>query len=126
MWEEEPTHMKLLLVHERLGAFAGAESNILATADGLKERGHDVGILHGNPTGKGEATWREIFGHRFPLAQNRNAPRVRGALETFQPDAIYVHKISDLEILEALLDSDVPLVRMVHDQIGRASCRERV
>src|SRR5258706_10877884 len=32
MWEEEPTHMKLLFVHERFGAFAGAESNILATA----------------------------------------------------------------------------------------------
>src|SRR5882724_11387152 len=115
MWEEEPTQMKLLFVHERLGAFAGAESNILATAGELKLRGHTVGILHGNPTGKGEAAWREIFGHRFPLAQNRNAPRVRDALEEFQPDAIYVHKISDLEILQALLDSEAPLVRMVHD-----------
>ena len=59
--------MKLLFVHERFGALAGAEANILATARELKQRGHTVGVLHGPGTGKGEQLWRETFTHAFPL-----------------------------------------------------------
>ncbi|HEY2329651.1 MAG TPA: glycosyltransferase family 4 protein [Verrucomicrobiae bacterium] len=107
--------MKVLFVHERFGAFAGAEANILATADALKLRGHTVGILHGPSTGKGLAAWSGAFSHHFPLATNRDASAALAALNEFQPDVIYAHKLADLETLEALLDSGVPLVRMVHD-----------
>jgi glycosyltransferase involved in cell wall biosynthesis len=107
--------MKLLFVHERFGAFAGAESNILVTAAELKARGHRLAILHGAATGKNEAAWRETFGHCFPLAQNGNAMRAREALAGFQPDVIYVHKMADLNVLKTLLDSTAPLTRMVHD-----------
>jgi glycosyltransferase involved in cell wall biosynthesis len=37
------------------------------------------------------------------------------ALETFQPDVVYVHKMANLGVIEALVASGVPLVRMVHD-----------
>jgi len=40
---------------------------------------------------------------------------VAEALETFSPDVIYVHKMPDLAVLEALVASGRPLVRMVHD-----------
>ena len=106
--------MKLLFVHERFGALAGAESNILATATELKQRGHSVAILHGRATGKGEANWENIFEHRFPLGAN-HAARVGEVWEAFQPDLVYVHKTADLELLEALLATATPLVRMVHD-----------
>jgi glycosyltransferase involved in cell wall biosynthesis len=115
MWEEEPTHMKLLFVHERFGAFAGAESNILATAGALKLRGHTIGILHGPPTGKSIPAWSDAFPQRFGLAPGDNAAITLAAEGTFQPDAIYVHKLADLEVVKTLLDSAVPLVRMVHD-----------
>jgi glycosyltransferase involved in cell wall biosynthesis len=107
--------MKLLFAHERFGALAGAESNILATAAELKQRGHTVGILHGTPTGKGETAWQSVFEQRFPMSAGENGARVHAALEAFRPDAIYVHKLADLEVLEALLGSMTPLVRMVHD-----------
>jgi glycosyltransferase involved in cell wall biosynthesis len=107
--------MKLLFVHERFGAFAGAEANILATAGELKQRAHVVGLLHGPVTGKGGQAWEETFEHRFPLASPNTIPPVREVLKTFQPDVVYVHKIADLEVLQELLVAGVPLVRMVHD-----------
>src|SRR5437588_5767051 len=107
--------MKLLFVHERFGALAGAEANILATARELKQRGHTVGVLHGPGTGKGEQLWRETFTHAFPLPSAGKAIDVLDVINLFQPDLAYIHKMADLEVLEALLASETPLVRMVHD-----------
>jgi glycosyltransferase involved in cell wall biosynthesis len=113
--EVKPGCMRILFVHENFGAFGGAEANILATATELKERGHTVGILHGPSTGKGEAAWNETFQHRFPLHLGRGISGEASARAIFQPDVIYVHKMSDPDVLEALLESGVPSVRMVHD-----------
>lgn len=107
--------MKLLFVHEKSGAFAGAESNILAAATELKNRGHVVGLLHGTVTGKGQAEWHETFQNRFSLEANGGAAIVPRVLDMFGPDAIYLHKMADLKVLEALLASRLPIVRMVHD-----------
>jgi glycosyltransferase involved in cell wall biosynthesis len=107
--------MKLLFVHERLGALAGAESNILATARELNCRGHTVGLLHGSPTHLGQEQWEAVFPHRFPLAQSDNTWRTLAAVETFQPNVVYVHKMADLEVIRSLLTTRLPLVRMVHD-----------
>lgn len=114
MWDIEPKHLRLLFVHERFGALGGAESNLLATARALKERGHAVGILHGASTGRGETEWRETFQSRFSPGPNRSGS-VRAALRAFQPGVAYVHKMADLDVLEALLNSGLPLVRMIHD-----------
>src|SRR3954470_586076 len=107
--------MKILFVHDRFGAFGGAESNALLTAAELKRRGHTVGILHGPVTGRGETSWRGTFSHFYALAPEGHRERVRAALWDFQPDAAYVHKISDLEVLDELGSSQVPVARMVHD-----------
>lgn len=107
--------MKLLFVHERYGSMAGAEANAHITATELKRRGHTVGIIHGPSTGKGQAAWQETFSKRFSLSERGNAMRVRAALDFFQPDIVYVHKMADLEVIQALVASGVPLVRMVHD-----------
>jgi glycosyltransferase involved in cell wall biosynthesis len=107
--------MRILFVHERFGAFGGAEANVLATATELKERGHSVGILHGPYTGKGEAAWLSTFEHRFPFARGSEPATELAACESFQPELIYIHKLSNLELLENLLDSGTPIIRMVHD-----------
>src|SRR6185369_10823138 len=44
-----------------------------------------------------------------------NSSATHAALEAFQPDAVYVHKMADPDVLAALVESARPLVRMVHD-----------
>jgi len=107
--------MRLLFVHDRFGALAGAEVNLQLTAAALKNRGHEVALLHGAPTGKGEAVWRELFPERFALTNGNNSAPARAALDAFRPDAVYIHKMSEARVLEVLAQSGVPVVRMVHD-----------
>lgn len=106
--------MKILYVHERFGALAGAEANAFITAEQLGLRGHEMGILHGPGTGKNESGWHEVFPNAFSLGDTP-AESTNSALAKFQPDVIYVHKMADLDVIEALVASGRPLVRMVHD-----------
>ena len=109
--------MKILYVHERFGALAGAEANVFLVARELAGRGHTIGILHGPGTGRGEDDWRAVFQHRFALAEGADGPAavMRRALAEFHPDAVYVHKLPDLEVIQGLTESGLPLARMVHD-----------
>lgn len=112
--------MRLLFVHERFGAFGGAEANVLATAAELTHRGHTLALVHGPATGREEARWMETFGERRLLALDHSdngngvAPLV-AMLRDFKPDVVFLHKLSHLPALETLADSGVPVVRMVHD-----------
>src|SRR6185436_20296276 len=101
--------------HERFGAWAGAEANLHATAVALKERGHATAIMHGPGTGRAEKSWHDTFSDRFPLDGKNDAEAVVAALEHFQPDLMYLHKLADLKVLETVAASGVPVVRMVHD-----------
>jgi glycosyltransferase involved in cell wall biosynthesis len=106
--------MRLLFVHERFGAFGGAEANVLATASEFRRRGHTVGIIHGPDTDREADTWHETFADCFPL-QGHGALATTAAIRSFAPDVLFVHKWSDAGSLAALATSGVPVVRMVHD-----------
>jgi glycosyltransferase involved in cell wall biosynthesis len=107
--------MKLLFVHQKLGEFGGAESNIRLSAGELTSQGYSLGLLHCESTGRNEDEWRRLFPHRFSYTNNSGAEFPRQVLQDFNPDIIYLHNLSDLHVLETLLDSGVPVVRMVHD-----------
>lgn len=107
--------MKLLMVHEKLGAFGGAEANVLLVGRELKRHGHEVALLHGPSTGQGEMAWREVFAPSFPIGNSPATAATQKALWSFEPDVVFVHKLADLEAIEALVASGTPLVRMVHD-----------
>jgi glycosyltransferase involved in cell wall biosynthesis len=107
--------MRTLFVHERIGSFGGAESNVWLTANELRRRGHPVGLLHGPHGGRGDDLWRETFSFAYNWGPHADRTHVMSAVYEFQPDIIYVHKTTDLELLEGLVASGVPLVRMVHD-----------
>lgn len=94
---------------------AGAEVNIQLTAGEFLARGHSLGLIHGAPTGKGEADWKRIFAERFPLDEQDAFEQTKKAIDWFQPDTVYVHKMADRNVLRALATSGVPVVRMVHD-----------
>lgn len=107
--------MRLLFVHERFGAFGGAEANVLLTATELRRRGHTVGLLHGAATGRDEARWQETFPERQALEPGDAVRQLRAVVAEFQPEVIFLHKLADLDVLAALADGGVPVVRMVHD-----------
>ena len=111
----EQLSMRILFVHERFGALGGAEANILLTAGELRRQGHSVAVLHGAGTGRCEAQWCEVFSSCFPLEKRASFDSVQSALWDFEPDVIYVHKMPDLRVMEILLASGIPVVRMVHD-----------
>ncbi|MCD6339471.1 MAG: glycosyltransferase family 4 protein [Verrucomicrobia bacterium] len=107
--------MKILYVHERFGALAGAEANAYITAEELGKRGWETGLLHGPPTGKNEEGWRRVFPARRLVEAADPAGATRRMLEEFAPDIVYVHKMASLSVLRALVESRKPLARMVHD-----------
>jgi glycosyltransferase involved in cell wall biosynthesis len=107
--------MRLLFVHQNFGAFGGAETNIQITADELMQRGHAVALIHAAETGRSSESWERTFPARFPLLANGQPEAIASALDTFAPDIIYLHTLPDVEVIEALLDSSVPVIRMVHD-----------
>jgi len=105
--------LRLLFVHQRLGAFGGAEANIRITARELSRRGHTVSFLWAEGTGKDEAECRSLFseGHALPQQPGELA-ELLGELD---PDIIYLHSLSDLAAMETIFDSRRPVIRMVHD-----------
>jgi glycosyltransferase involved in cell wall biosynthesis len=107
--------MKLLFVHQHLGEFGGAETNIFLTASELSRRGHQVGLLYAEGTQRNEQSWRDVFSQCFCVSGRGNIEVVEAVLEQFAPDVIYLHNLSDLQVLETLLNSPAPVVRMVHD-----------
>lgn len=104
--------MRLLFVHESFGSLGGAEANVVITATELKARGVTVGLWTRRPTGKGEEKWRTLFGEHVYWENKYDLAAVRAA---FSPAVAYVHKWDHLPTLEALVESDLPLARMVHD-----------
>ena len=108
--------MRLLFVHERIGALGGAEANILLTAREMLRRGHSVGLAHGDASGSSsDAEWLQVFAERFPLGEIAGAEALNQALTQFQPDIVYLHKFSELPVLQTLVLCSRPVIRMVHD-----------
>jgi glycosyltransferase involved in cell wall biosynthesis len=106
--------MRLLYVHERIGAQGGAEVNILLTARELLRRGHCVALAHGGD-GTADAEWNSVFADRIPLGTPASVAALDQALTQFQPDVVYLNKFSDLGVLQALENCRRPVIRVVHD-----------
>jgi glycosyltransferase involved in cell wall biosynthesis len=107
--------MRLLFVHDRIGSLGGAEANILLTARELLQRGHSVGLAYRGTADTAEVEWQEVFAHRIPLGESTAAEAMDQALTQYQPDVVYVHKLSDPLVLQVLGASSRPVIRMVHD-----------
>jgi len=106
--------MRLLYVHERIGAQGGAEVNILLTARELLRRGHCVALAYGGD-GSADAEWNSVFADRIPLGTPARIDALDRALTQFQPDVVYLNKFSDLGVLKALENCCRPVIRVVHD-----------
>lgn len=107
--------MRLLFVHQNFGAFGGAETNIQITAQELSRRQHAIALLYREDTSRNATAWNATFPTRFKLPPAQRASAVESVLDSFQPDIIYLHSLPDVEVLESLLASQIPTIRMVHD-----------
>ena len=107
--------MKLLFVHQKLGEFGGAEANLRLSAVELRSRGYELGLLYHERTGRNEALWRDTFCECFELPAPEDTAFVHSVLQQFAPDLVYLHQPPSLELLETILNSGLPVVRMVHD-----------
>src|SRR4051812_14032332 len=107
--------MKILFAHQYFGAFGGAETNIHITATELQKRGHTVALVHTTETGRGQESWERIFPNRFQIPADNSSRTVTSVLESFSPDIIYLHVFPNPDLIESLLSSKMPVIRMVHD-----------
>ena len=105
--------MRICFVHDVIGDLGGAEANVRHAATGLAGQGHEVALLHGKETGAGMARFHNLFQRRYDW-QSQGMDAVAAAL-AWAPDVIYVHKLANIDVLERLVASHIPLVRMVHD-----------
>lgn len=105
--------MRLLFVHEKFGAFGGAEANIQITAEELSRRGHELAMAYASITGREIDSWKALFNESWDVSTGQ--PSIGAVIQDFRPDAIYVHSVSDLGTLSQIARSGVPAVRMVHD-----------
>jgi glycosyltransferase involved in cell wall biosynthesis len=107
--------MRLLYIHERIGALGGAEVNILLTAQALRKRGHTVDLAHGGDANGTE--WGEVFERRLALgeAASVSAGTLNQALAQLAPDVVVLNKFSNPNVLGALAACGLPIIRMVHD-----------
>jgi glycosyltransferase involved in cell wall biosynthesis len=93
----------------------GAEANVLLTAQELQGRGHTLAIAHGGNALADAFEWRDAFPNRFALGTPEGGEALGEAISEFQPDVVYVHKLSDPGALQVLAAAAQPVVRMVHD-----------
>jgi hypothetical protein len=109
---------KILVVHETFGRLAGAEQNILVTVPFLRDA-FEMACLYWQRSGRDEAAFEALFPESFQVDFDGEPESVRlatqGALAQVKPDLIYVHKCVSVPVLEALVQSGYPLVRMEHD-----------
>lgn len=109
---------KILFIHENCGRQGGAEENILATAEQLRNS-YTLDLLCTRHSGKGEELFNEVFDTVFCIDWNEeeNALRqkVRWVVSSCRPSLIYVHKCLSAPLIEEIVEMAIPTVRMVHD-----------
>ncbi len=108
----------MLYLHEKLGRMAGAEQHIVVTAPFLKEA-FDLYMAYWTRSGKDEELVEQWFSGTYQL--NFDAPEetirssLNAILDQVKPDIVYMHKCLSAPMIETLLATKIPIVRMVHD-----------
>lgn len=114
----ERNEKRILFVHEKCGRDAGAEQNLLLTAEALHPDYH-LELLASEKTSKGQDIVDRVFDavHLVPFSQDEKPlhKQLSSLLNDRRPDLIYMHKCLSIPVMEAVLDLGIPIVRMVHD-----------
>ncbi len=109
---------KILIIHEKYGRFAGAEQHLFAIAPALKQT-FDLDFLFWERTDKDEELLNQLFNNSYPLDFSAESTTLKQTatdiLEKSKPDLIYLNKCLSDPLLEVILASKIPTIRMFHD-----------
>lgn len=103
--------MKILWLQDKMGAFGGAEANVLATASALRERGFENHLLFKEDTSTDTERWQQAFS----VLHKADARDVVAIADQLQPHAIWIHNWTQAQDFPRLVDAGFPAARMVHD-----------
>lgn len=104
--------MKVLWMQEKLGAFGGAEANVLATAAALSKRGHTNCLAYIENTGLAEEPWQEAFEESCRVG---GPDDLCGLADRLRPDAVWIHNWPESASFGRLMAGGFAAGRMVHD-----------
>lgn len=102
--------MKILWLNTKMGAFGGAEANVLATARALKARGCHNELLYCEKTGVAMDAWEDAFSATRCVGGEAGDP-----LRGISADLVWIHNWPDSGFFSRLRSLGVPIGRMVHD-----------
>jgi glycosyltransferase involved in cell wall biosynthesis len=101
--------MKVLWINDEANFSGGAETYIYQTAQELWKR-HDVqNILLYNVESRIDYKYSKAFSFCSVLAS------LKQQLSSIKPDIIFVHQVSDIEILKQLSKVEIPVIGFIHD-----------
>lgn len=103
--------MKILWLQDKMGAFGGAEANVLATATALRERGFENHLLFKEDTGTDTTRWQSAF----QGMHEAGAEAAAGVAKKLQVDAVWIHNWTGAADFPPIVAAGIPSARMVHD-----------
>jgi glycosyltransferase involved in cell wall biosynthesis len=112
--------VRILFVNDKWGYFGGVEQNIAVTAKGLRLRGHQCFLAHGDSTGGDIGGYESLFDGASKCEElcaeklGRAAHPFHAIVDKFTPDVLYLHKFSNVDFCLPYL-SELKIVRMIHD-----------
>jgi len=104
--------MKILWLNAKLGAFGGAEANVLATARALKACGWRNELFYLEKTGVAMEAWEEAFSATHCVAGEAEEAQ---ALPGISADVVWIHNWPESAFFLRLRTLGIPMGRMVHD-----------
>ncbi|MFZ4775213.1 MAG: glycosyltransferase family 4 protein [Terrimicrobiaceae bacterium] len=104
--------MKICWLQQKLGAFGGAEGNVLSTAMALQARGCENILLYHERTGLDEERWNQAFARTVQVADGTD---ILDAVRGVSPDVIWIHNWNNSSDFPRLRELGIPMGRMVHD-----------
>jgi glycosyltransferase involved in cell wall biosynthesis len=104
--------MKILWLQEKMGAFGGAEANVLATATALQNRGFSNHLVYQQSTETDTARWQDAFAEIHQVGPQCSPLAQAGQIKA---DAIWIHNWNEAGDFPSLIEAGFPAARMVHD-----------
>jgi len=108
--------MRILLANDGFGDEGGVQRYLDAVVGGLLERGHELAILHRDPTGRADRAPAMASLPQFSVA-SAGLDAAIAAARAWAPDAAFSHNMNVLAI-DQRLTGIVPVVKFMHGYFG--------